>query len=87
MQQYLSAVPKDLDSLKEYWSQWGSQADYESWKREAEAEEKRGFRGAGASRSFAEPEGGVANNAKALGTDALSGLSNFAIAYGKRLTG
>lgn len=77
MQQYLSAVPKDLDSLKEYWSQWGSQADYESWKREAEAEEKRGFRGAGASRSFAEPEGGVANNAKALGTDALSGLSNF----------
>lgn len=35
------------------------------------------FEGAGASRSFAEPEGGVANNAKALGTDALSGLSNF----------
>lgn len=40
MQQYLSAVPKDLDSLKEYWSQWGSQADYESWKREAEAGRK-----------------------------------------------
>ena len=41
MQQYLSAVPKDLDSLKEYWSQWGSQADYEQAIRGAERQEKQ----------------------------------------------
>lgn len=42
------------------------------------AENSSGFGGTGASRDFGEPEGGLANNAKALGTDALSGLSNFA---------